>query len=581
MITLAKGLMPTDWVSDNEIAEIISTSYKAIDLQYGYEEANEWANGFSFPPEVTWEDTVKLGELGWNLQKLAEYKNSLLIEDRFSERRLKLLWDTTDPDFQHLIDLSRGVPVWLDKDFVPTTTAPPLSSAYKKVHSVINKLCFDQWYNGQAIILPLDILLDPKVTNQTQISLSGKYGWVPKVGAKEGRPTNNYSYDNNLLGLINTNYVRESVKEFYGDIELAQLDDLMLMIINQLEIANGKWDDIAIWKMDLKGAFALLNFKTDEIGLLTMNLTGNLSFITLVGNFGLSQYPYVFGIISRVLSRAINKEITGAMKTYVDDFMGVCLKKNLTFDMTTAKEITERLLGKFSISDKKTKVGPILDWIGWKVNLENQTVSIAGHNLYKTLYGFFKLEKKYEQISVHEVQRLASWASRYSLVCRYMKPFTHFLYQAIQGRIQQRSLISIDGSLWMVIQLWQIFLTMSKLRPEKFAKTILSFKIPEQPSLWLSYDASLEGLGYIIRNCNPLISGNHFSGVVSAVSLDTPYVLNKDSGFQNTMEFIAIFMGMYQIRRMGYVNTSVRLVGDNTSSLHWCDHERFRGGREK
>ena len=239
MTTLAKALMPNDWVTDIEIIDIITSAYKAADLQYGYDEANEWADGFTFPAEVAWEDTIKLGELGWNLQRLAEYKNSLLIEDRFSERRLKLLWDTTDPDFQHLIDLSRGVPVWLDKDFVPTTTAPPLSSAYKKVHSVINKLCFDQWYNGQAIILPLDILLDPKVTNQTQISLSGKYGWVPKVGAKEGRPTNNYSYDNNLLGLINTNYVRESVKEFYGDIELAQLDDLMLMIINQLEIANG------------------------------------------------------------------------------------------------------------------------------------------------------------------------------------------------------------------------------------------------------------------------------------------------------------------------------------------------------
>jgi hypothetical protein len=71
--------------------------------------------------------------------------------------------------------------------------------------------------------------------------------------------------------------VRESVKQFYGNIELAQLDELMLMIINQLELAGGNWEDIAIWKMDLKWAFALLNFKTDEIGLLTMNLTENLS----------------------------------------------------------------------------------------------------------------------------------------------------------------------------------------------------------------------------------------------------------------------------------------------------------------
>jgi hypothetical protein len=45
------------------------------------------------------------------------------------------------------------------------------------------------------------------------------------------------------------------------------------------------------------------------------------------------------------------------------------------------------------------------------------------------------------------------------------------------------------------------------------------------------------------------------------------------------MEFIAILMGMYQINRLGYSHTSVQLIGDNTSSLHWCDHERFRGGK--
>ena len=578
MTVLARGLMPTDWVSDKEISDILSLAYQSVDLEFGYDEANDWANGFAFPAGVFYEDTIKLAEFNWDLQKLAEWKNSKLIGDRFSEERLKLLWDVADPDYEHLLQLARGVPVWLDKDFVPTTTAPPLSTAYRKVHSVINKLCFEQWESGQAIILPLDVLLDPKCAIHTRISLSGKYGWVPKSGAREGRPTNDYSYDNKRLGLINTKYVRESVKEFYGNIELAQLDQLMLMIINQLEIAGGKWEDIAIWKMDLKGAFALLNFKTDEIGLLTMNLTENLCFISLVGNFGLSQYPYIFGIISRVLCRAINKEITGAMLIFVDDFMGACLKSNLAFDMKTAQEVTERLLGSYAISTKKTKCDRVLDWIGWKVNLENQTVSIADHNLFKTLFGFFKLEK-FQKITVREIQRLASWASRYSLICRYMKPFTQFLYQSIQGRTQLQSLVVLEGSLWLVIQLWQIFLVMSKLRPEKYAKSILSFKIPDRASLWLSYDASLEGVGFIIRKCDPLLARNPYIGVVSAVSLDTPYKLNGDSGYQNTMEFIAILMGMFQIKRLGYSYTAVQLIGDNTSSLHWCDHERFRGGK--
>ena len=67
--------------------------------------------------------------------------------------------------------------------------------------------------------------------------------------------------------------------------------------------------------------------------------------------------------------------------------------------------------------------------------------------------------------------------------------------------------------------------------------------------------------------------------MISAVSYDTPYELNRDSGYQNTMEFLAILLAMYRVKRLGYVDTRVHIIGDNTSSLHWCDKERFRGGR--
>jgi hypothetical protein len=78
-------------------------------------------------------------------------------------------------------------------------------------------------------------------------------------------------------------------------------------------------------------------------------------------------------------------------------------------------------------------------------------------------------------------------------------------------------------------------------------------------SLWLSSEASLEGVGFLIRTCDPLLALNQYIGVVSAVSLDTPYQLNGDLGYQHTMEFIAILMGRYQINRLGYSNTSVKL----------------------
>ena len=45
------------------------------------------------------------------------------------------------------------------------------------------------------------------------------------------------------------------------------------------------------------------------------------------------------------------------------------------------------------------------------------------------------------------------------------------------------------------------------------------------------------------------------------------------------MEFIAVMLGMFYIAQLGYRNINVYIIGDNTSSLHWCSHERFRGGR--
>ena len=578
MTRLAMAIMPEDWVSAGEVETIMCEAYKSVDLEFGVEEANVWADGFEFPSSVVWSDALELYNCDWDLSLVATKKNSILINDRFSAERLNALWNREDPDFQLLLELAEGVPVWRATDFVPAANPPPLSHAYKNVSAVINKLCYEQWERGQAIILPRSVLTDVRCTEKAQISFSGKYGWVPKHGSREGRPTNNYSYDNGKHGLINSEYVKHAVKEFYGEIELAQLEELMRMILRQLDLAKGVWDDIVLWKMDLKGAFALLNFKVNEIGLLTMILTEDLCFLSLVGNFGLSQFPFIFGVISRVLLRAINSEIQGEMNIFVDDFLGVTRKEFLDADMRIAKEVAERLLGKFAISEKKTFHGPTLDWIGWEVNLLTRTVTIANHNLYKTLYGFFKLERG-QRVTVKEVQRLASWASRYTLICRYMRPFTYYLYNAIKGRKHMQALITVEGTLWMVIQLWQIFLVMAKMRPETFAKSILSFGIPQAAELWISYDASLTGVGFIIRGDDPSETDNPYHHVISAVSYDTPYELYGDSSFQNTMEFLAILLAMYRVKRLGFVNTRVHIIGDNTSSLHWCDKERFRGGR--
>jgi hypothetical protein len=40
-----------------------------------------------------------------------------------------------------------------------------------------------------------------------------------------------------------------------------------------------RWEDMRIWKMDLKGAYTLLSFRPEDVGLFAMLLTGDLVYI--------------------------------------------------------------------------------------------------------------------------------------------------------------------------------------------------------------------------------------------------------------------------------------------------------------
>ena len=132
MTRLAMAIMAKDWVSLVEVETIMSEAYKSVDLEFGIEEANEWANGFQSPSSVVWKDALELYNCNWDLNMVATKKNLILINYRFSAERLNALWNRDDPDFQLLLELAEGVLVWRDVDFIPALTPPPLSRAYKK-----------------------------------------------------------------------------------------------------------------------------------------------------------------------------------------------------------------------------------------------------------------------------------------------------------------------------------------------------------------------------------------------------------------------------------------------------------------
>ena len=97
-----------------------------------------------------------------------------------------------------------------------------------------------------------------------------------------------------------------------------------------------------------------------------------------------------------------------------------------------------------------------MDAIGWDLDLDLRRVGIAKHNLLKTLHGFMTI-KLGESVTVKVLMKLASWASRYVIICRYMKPFSAYLHCLTKGLTNLDSTKKIDLPTFQIIQLWTMF----------------------------------------------------------------------------------------------------------------------------
>jgi hypothetical protein len=90
----------------------------------------------------------------------------------------------------------------------------------------------------------------------------------------------------------------------------------------------------------------------------------------------------------------------------------------------------------------------------------------------------------------------------------------------------------------------------------------------KQPAQYiLKYDASLTGLGVGLYD----IQENQ---LVVYTALQLPFSVHSDSSNQNTMEFIAVVLGLLLAWKSKLTNFYYDLHGDNMSSLAWARSDR-------
>jgi hypothetical protein len=130
---------------------------------------------------------------------------------------------------------------------------------------------------------------------------------------------------------------------------------------------------VVIWKMDMKGAYTLLSYRTRDVPLLGMEIADDLAMFFLCGIFGWTGTPACFQVITRAFSFELNRTLRGSALMYVDDIFGVCCARNLTHDMTATERICTALLGSDSIEYKKSESGRRLSIIGYEIDLATRS----------------------------------------------------------------------------------------------------------------------------------------------------------------------------------------------------------------
>lgn len=548
-------------VSNDQIKWVVDEAYMAHDTHFNAATALSWAGGFTFPWNVWTNDNAKLIELGNDFPALVRFRQRERKGDRLNVDRVNRLGIKNSIWKERLLSIANGIPIITAPGFSPTNTPPPLRRKYTDIAPAINKQVYDLYQKGLVIILPTEVAKGIEGVHFSAIH------WTAQHDKEQGRTLADPSSGSNPL---NTPAAKEIVDRVCGKIEHPTLQELMNMVINYGELI-GSFDDLQLWKRDLAGAFSLLDILPDHVSLCAYELTNGLTMFYHSGFFGHLELPSMFNIINMVCKSELKQRVSGCLEQYVDDFMAVSLTANVPQDMEIVGDFVVNLLGPNALNTKKDVVGRQIVWIGWGINLDTMRVTVSRKNLLKCIHGFFFLDVD-KVVSVKEIEKLASWSSRYSLVLRSLKPLSTILHYEHSGLVKRNARKLLSKEAILVVWIWRSFLVLIAVHPVIYSRPILSFKTC--PSYFrVEFDASLTGLGIVISSIQ-----NHTWTIYRVASVDTPYSLKGNSGYQNTMEFIAMVLATCLIYSLGNSDTGVDFIGDSNSALSWAKYERFKHG---
>ena len=558
--------------TEAELRELIEEAAEAARDDYGVEAALEWAGGYTFPPDYMESDVRCLRAAQLDFKTMVGRRLKQLAPGRLNAERVARL-RADNPEKELMSDLVVGMKVHLPDGFAPNgmMERSKRRPIYESVAPAVNKMFGGLLEQRLAFLLPL------KMAQECVPNLHlSKAHWTVKKGKPSGRPLGDLS---NVDGTpLNTDQTAEAAVLFYGEIRHPTIEDIAVMVYDfwaaaKLRDPSLRWEDVRIWKMDLKGAYTLLSFRPEDVGLFAMLLTEDIVYFQLAGIFGWSGTPAAFQVVTRAITWELKHALRSSTVMYVDDIIGVCFAVDLESDLAITRGICTDLLGSGAVADDKTEHGVRLDVIGYTLDLTQERVLIARKNFLTALHGFITTDVT-KRLNLKAAQRLASWGTRYGKICRVMRPFCGALNRMTWGRTDSFALFHLSVEAVVAIQCWRAMLCLVRFRETEFTRSIDSFA-PATPILVAEFDASLSGAGLIwaVRS-----NGAEVVRGVSAVDLSF-LGFGVDSSYQNLSEYIGAILAVIGQVMLGFSGTGIALRGDSVTALTWAMTERPRGVR--
>jgi hypothetical protein len=558
--------------SEKDLRELLEEAAEAARDDYGAESAVAWAEGYTFPSDYMASDIRCLRAAQLDFEVMIRRRLKQLSPGRLNMERVALL-RPDNPERDLLIDLTKGMKVHLPDGFetngsMPRSARRPI---YETVATAVNKMLGGIVEQKLAFLLPLE-MAQRHVPN---LHLC-KAHWTVKKGKPSGRPLGDLS---NVDGTpLNTDQTAAAAISYYGEIRHPTIDDIAVMIYDFWTEAKSRdptlrWESMRIWKMDLKGAYTLLSFRPEDVGLFAMLLTEDVVYFQLAGIFGWSGTPAAFQVVTRAITWELRHALRSKTVMYVDDIIGVCLEEDLPTDLAATRAICVSLLGPGAVADDKTEHGVRLDVIGYTIDLPDRRVLISRKNFLTALHGFISTDVTV-RVNLKTAQRLASYGTRYGKICRVMRPFCGALNRVTWGRVDEHALFHFSAEAVIAIQCWRAMLCLVRFRETEFTRSIVSFA-PATPVLVAEFDSSLSGAGIIWFTRT---DGVEVARGVSAVDLSF-LGFGVDSSNQNLAEYIGAILAVIGQVMLGCHGTSIALRGDSVTALTWTMTERPRGVR--